>query len=72
MTLRNAPRVGQDAGSCRSDLPDGLSEIFLQKGLDRKTTDLPDGQISPLFTVIASLVPADWPTLMDESVVNQG
>jgi hypothetical protein len=44
MTLRNAPRVGQDGGSCRSDLPDGLSEIFFQMGLDRKmTTDLPVG-----------------------------
>src|ERR1700738_553085 len=38
MTLRNAPRVGQDGGSCRSDLPDGLSEIFFQMGLDRKMT----------------------------------
>jgi hypothetical protein len=28
------PSVGQDGGSCRSDLPDGLREIFLQEGLD--------------------------------------
>src|SRR5260370_5886208 len=38
------PSFGQDGGSCRSDLPDGLSEIFFQRGLDRKTTtDLPVG-----------------------------
>jgi hypothetical protein len=50
MTLRNAPLLGQDGGSCRDDLPDGRSEIFLQMGLDRQTTglpaDLPVGQIS--------------------------
>src|SRR5260370_14928407 len=46
MTLRTAPPSRQDGGSCRDDLPDGLSEIFLQMGLDRKTADLPDGQIS--------------------------
>jgi hypothetical protein len=43
MTLRNAPLLGQDGGSCRDDLPDGRSEIFLQMGLDRKS---PDGQIT--------------------------
>jgi hypothetical protein len=42
MTLRNAPLLGQDGGSCRDDLPDGRSEIFLQMGLDRKI-------ISPLL-----------------------
>jgi hypothetical protein len=26
------PSVGQDGGSCRSDLPDGESEIFLRRG----------------------------------------
>jgi hypothetical protein len=26
--------LGQDGGSCRSDLPDGESEIYLQPGLD--------------------------------------
>src|ERR1700737_3157318 len=46
MTLRNAPRVGQDGGSCRSDLPDERSEIFFQMGLDSQTGDLPDGQIN--------------------------
>jgi hypothetical protein len=29
------PSLGQDGGSCRSDLPDGESEIFFQRGLDR-------------------------------------
>src|ERR1700730_13894131 len=28
------PSVGQDGGSRRTDLPDGLREIFLQEGLD--------------------------------------
>src|SRR5260370_26879486 len=35
MTLRNAPSVGQDGGSCRDDLPDGRSEICFRTGLDR-------------------------------------
>ena len=35
MTLRNAPLSGQDGASCRNDLPDGLSEIFFSRGLDR-------------------------------------
>jgi len=35
MTLRNAPLSGQDGASCRNDLPDGLSEIFFARGLDR-------------------------------------
>ena len=43
VTMANAPLPGQDGGSRRTDLPDGLSEIFLQKGLDRKQ---PDGQIT--------------------------
>jgi hypothetical protein len=28
--------VGQDGASCRFDLPDAESEIFLQTGLDRQ------------------------------------
>src|SRR5260370_31773323 len=44
MTLRNAPSVGQDGGSCRDDLPDGRIEIFFQMGLDSQFTDLPVGQ----------------------------
>jgi hypothetical protein len=31
---------------CRDDLPDGLSEIFLQRGLDSPLNKLPDGQIT--------------------------
>src|SRR5450631_1525400 len=48
----SAPRVRDDrdtplwwggmARTCRDDLPDGWSEIFLQTGLDTK---MPDGQI---------------------------
>jgi hypothetical protein len=47
--MANAPLFGRDGRSCRSDLPDGLSEIFLQKRLDRldmQLIDLPVGQIS--------------------------
>ena len=43
------PSFGRDGRSCRSDLPDGLSQIFLQKRLDRldmQLIDLPVGQIS--------------------------
>jgi hypothetical protein len=36
VTLRNAPLLGQDGASCRFDLPDAESEIFLQTGLDRQ------------------------------------
>jgi len=35
MTLRNAPLSGRDARTNAPDLPDVLSEIFLQTGLDR-------------------------------------
>src|SRR5260370_12518324 len=49
MTLRNAPSVGQDGGSCRDDVPDGRSEIFFAEGLDRLRTagrsDFPGGRI---------------------------
>src|ERR1700736_6387973 len=43
------PSLGQDGASCRFDLPDAESEIFLRTGLDRQNpqnkTDLPVGQI---------------------------
>jgi hypothetical protein len=39
------PSVGQDGGSRRTDLPDGLSDIFFTRGLDSQFTDLPVGQI---------------------------
>jgi hypothetical protein len=32
--------------ACRDDLPDGLSEIFLQRGMDTPANKQPDGQIS--------------------------
>jgi len=40
------PSFGRDGRSCRSDLPDGLSEIILQAGLDTQVIDLPVGQIN--------------------------
>jgi hypothetical protein len=51
VTMANAPLLRRDARSCKIDLPDGLSEIFLQTGLDRHFADLPDGQISRRETV---------------------
>ena len=42
------PSFGRDARSCRSDLPDGLSEIFSQAGLDSRFAKQPDGQINSL------------------------
>jgi hypothetical protein len=35
VTIASRPSVGWDGGSCRFDLPDGESGIFLQMGLDR-------------------------------------
>jgi hypothetical protein len=32
--MANAPLMGQDDGSRKSDLTDGESEIFLREGLD--------------------------------------
>jgi hypothetical protein len=46
VTLRNAPLWDGTGRTCRDDLPDGQSGIFLQRGLDRKFSDLPVGQIS--------------------------
>jgi hypothetical protein len=40
------PSFGRDGRACRNDLPDGLSEIFLQEALDTHAADLPVGQIS--------------------------
>jgi hypothetical protein len=40
------PSFGRDAQGCRTDLPDGLSEIFSTYGLDTQFSDLPVGQIS--------------------------
>jgi hypothetical protein len=46
--------MGQDGASCRDDLPDAESEIFLQTGLDRQNpqnkTDLPVGRRERLVT----------------------
>jgi hypothetical protein len=35
--MANAPLLGQDGQIFRSDLPDGGSKIFFQKGLDKST-----------------------------------
>src|ERR1700694_3709538 len=44
------PSVGQDGGSCRSDVPDGRSEIFLKKRMDRRRSA--DQVICPSGTVV--------------------
>src|SRR5277367_5541297 len=49
------PSFRRDARSSRSDLPDGLSEIFFRAGLDTSATDLPVGQISQFSQ------PSTWP-----------
>jgi hypothetical protein len=41
VTIANRPSVGQDGRISAPDLPDMLSEIFLQKGLDRQMSELP-------------------------------
>jgi hypothetical protein len=48
---------GRDGGDVASDLGGLETDIFLQRGMDRQTTDLPVGQISwnplPNFAVRA-------------------
>src|ERR1700687_1790966 len=48
VTIASRPSVGRDRRVCKSDLPDGLSEIFFESGLDSDFSDvradLPDGQ----------------------------
>jgi hypothetical protein len=43
LTIMIRPSVGWDARICRDDLPDGESEIFLQRGLDRVWVICPSG-----------------------------
>jgi len=47
------PSSGRDGRSCRGDLPDALSEIFLQAGLDSPNQLDPPRQISFLVQVSA-------------------
>jgi hypothetical protein len=46
--MANAPLVGRDDKSSRSDLGWVKTEIFLQRGLDTRINKLPVGQISRL------------------------
>ncbi len=46
VTIAKRPSVGRDGRGYRSDLAQTGTEIFLQIGLDRKTTEQPVGQIS--------------------------
>jgi hypothetical protein len=44
------PSSGQDGGTSSFDLPDGESEIFLQRGLERDFADLPVGHIGRILS----------------------
>ena len=44
--MANAPLVGQDGGSPKSDLPVGASEMFFVDGLDGRNRDEIAGEIS--------------------------
>ena len=46
VTMANAPLAGRDDKSSRCDLGCTKTEIFLQRGMDRQTTEQPVGQIS--------------------------
>jgi hypothetical protein len=46
VTMANAPLVGWDGQSSRSDLGCVKTEIFLQRGLDTPVNKPPDGQIT--------------------------
>src|SRR6476469_8467143 len=68
------PSVGQDGGSCKSDLPDAKSEIFFRRGLDRANHVDPSRQIPlrahngkrlyvhhlPAFSVFSVIEKAMW------------
>src|SRR5450759_4392148 len=45
VTIASRPSVGRDGEGYRFDLGKMRSGIFLQMGLDRQVTDLPDGHI---------------------------
>jgi hypothetical protein len=46
VTIAIRPSVGRDGGGYRSDLGQVRTGIFLQRGLDRRTTEQPVGQIN--------------------------
>jgi hypothetical protein len=52
VTMANAPLIGRDGRICRRDLPDGLSEIFLERGLDMQSEArgviCPSGKSAPV------------------------
>jgi hypothetical protein len=49
VTIANRPSVGQDGRLSAPDLPDMLSEIFLQKGLDSESGNYPTGKSDRQF-----------------------
>src|SRR6202000_3375147 len=56
VTMANAPLFGRDRRSFRIDLPDGLSEIFLQKRLDRQSKSVVPmaGEIAVVLVAVRS------------------
>src|ERR1700692_2659083 len=54
VTMANAPPPGQDGEAYSSDLPDGLSGIFLQRGLDRAN------HVERFREIRRSAQPAGW------------
>jgi hypothetical protein len=52
--MANAPREERDGRACSDDLLDEESGIFLQKGLDRKFTDLPVGHFNTVSIKLAA------------------
>src|ERR1700674_5018321 len=51
VTIAKRPSVGQDGGGYRSDLGKMRTKIFLQMGMDSRTTEQPVGQISPVASM---------------------
>jgi hypothetical protein len=52
VTIAIRPSFGTGWRSCRFDLGQAKTRIFLQEGLDRQIGDLPVGQITPSFMVL--------------------
>jgi hypothetical protein len=56
-TMADAPLVGQDGGSPKSDLPDVPIEIFLREGLDRLLVICPSGYFVAAIALNSPLQP---------------
>jgi hypothetical protein len=52
VTIASRPSWGRDGRICKSDLPDGLSKIFFETGLDTDLLICPTGSLIWPFSVI--------------------